>query len=121
MTARLGEVDLGVPGTHNISNALAVAAFAMELGIAFPKIAEALASFRGARRRFEVKLQNDDFLVVDDYGHHPTEIRETLRTAQGIGRKRIVVMFQPHRYSRTRALRKEFGGGIRVRGFGFCY
>ena len=72
---RLGEVDLGVPGRHNVSNALAVVALAMELGVAFPKIAEALASFRGARRRFEVKLQNEDFLVVDDYGHHPTEIR----------------------------------------------
>jgi UDP-N-acetylmuramate--alanine ligase len=108
----LGEVDLGVPGRHNVSNALAVAALAMELGIAFPKIAEALASFRGARRRFEVKLQNEDFLVVDDYGHHPTEIRETLRTAQAIGRERIVVMFQPHRYSRTQALRKEFGAAF---------
>src|SRR5258707_4438222 len=105
---RLGELDLGVPGKHNVSNALAVASLATEVGIAFPKIAEALASFRGARRRFEVKLQNEDFLVVDDYGHHPTEIRETLRTAQAIGRKRIVVMFHPHRYSRTRALRNEF-------------
>jgi UDP-N-acetylmuramate--alanine ligase len=109
---RLGEVDLGVPGKHNVSNALAVASLAAELGIAFPKIAEALASFRGARRRFEVKLQSDDFLVVDDYGHHPTEIRETLRTAQGIGRKRIVVMFQPHRYSRTQALRNQFGAAF---------
>jgi UDP-N-acetylmuramate--alanine ligase len=109
---RLGEVDLGVPGKHNISNALAVAALATELGIAFPRIAEALASFRGARRRFEVKLQSDDFLVVDDYGHHPTEIRETLRTARGLGEKRIVVMFQPHRYSRTQALRDEFGAAF---------
>ncbi|HZC36318.1 MAG TPA: UDP-N-acetylmuramate--L-alanine ligase, partial [Chthoniobacterales bacterium] len=109
---KLGEVDLGVPGKHNISNALAVAALATELGIAFPKIAEALASFRGARRRFEVKLQSDDFLVVDDYGHHPTEIRQTLKTARGIGRKRIIVMFQPHRYSRTQALRNEFGAAF---------
>jgi UDP-N-acetylmuramate--alanine ligase len=109
---KLGELDLGVPGKHNVSNALAVASLATEVGVAFPKIAEALASFRGARRRFEVKLQNEDFLVVDDYGHHPTEIRETLRTAQAIGRKRIVVMFQPHRYSRTRALRKEFGAAF---------
>jgi len=110
--SKLGELDLGVPGKHNVSNALAVASLATEVGVAFPKIAEALASFRGARRRFEVKLQNEDFLVVDDYGHHPTEIRETLRTAQAIGRKRIVVMFQPHRYSRTRALRNEFGAAF---------
>jgi UDP-N-acetylmuramate--L-alanine ligase/UDP-N-acetylenolpyruvoylglucosamine reductase len=109
---RLGEVDLGVPGKHNVSNALAVAALAIELGVAFPKILEALGSFQGARRRFEVKLQNEDFLVVDDYGHHPTEIRATLETARGSGRKRIVVMFQPHRYSRTQALRKEFGAAF---------
>jgi UDP-N-acetylmuramate--alanine ligase len=109
---RLGEVDLGVPGRHNVSNALAVAALATELGVEFSKIAEALSSFRGARRRFEVKLQSDDFLVVDDYGHHPTEIRETLRTARGIGRKRIVTMFQPHRYSRTQALQHEFGAAF---------
>ncbi len=109
---KLGELDLGVPGKHNVSNALAVASLATEVGVTFPKIAEALASFRGARRRFEVKLQNEDFWVVDDYGHHPTEIRETLRTAQAIGRKRIVVMFQPHRYSRTRALRNEFGAAF---------
>jgi UDP-N-acetylmuramate--alanine ligase len=109
---KLGELDLGVPGKHNVSNALAVASLATEVGVTFPKIADALASFRGARRRFEVKLQNEDFLVVDDYGHHPTEIRETLRTAQAIGRKRIVVMFQPHRYSRTRALRNEFGAAF---------
>jgi UDP-N-acetylmuramate--alanine ligase len=111
--ALLGELDLAVPGKHNVSNALAVVALATELGIAFPKIAEALASFRGARRRFEVKLQNEDFLVVDDYGHHPTEIRATLQTAQAIGRKRIVVMFQPHRYSRTQALRNEFGDAFK--------
>jgi UDP-N-acetylmuramate--alanine ligase len=106
---RLGEVDLGVPGKHNVSNALAVASLAVELGVPFSKIVEALASFRGAKRRFEVKLQNEEFLVVDDYGHHPTEIKATLQTASSIGRKRIVVMFQPHRYSRTKALRNEFG------------
>jgi UDP-N-acetylmuramate--alanine ligase len=106
---RLGEVDLGVPGKHNVSNALAVASLALQLGVSFSKIIEALSSFRGARRRFEVKLENEEFLVVDDYGHHPTEIKATLQTARSIGRKRIVVMFQPHRYSRTKALRNEFG------------
>jgi UDP-N-acetylmuramate--alanine ligase len=106
---RLGEIDLGVPGKHNVSNALAVVSLALELGVPFPKIVEALGSFRGARRRFEVKLHNEEFLVVDDYGHHPTEIRATLKTARSTGRERIVVMFQPHRYSRTKALRDEFG------------
>jgi len=105
----LGKVTLGVPGIHNVSNALAAIALASELGITFPKISEALESFRGARRRFETKLQNDSFMVVDDYGHHPTEIKATLRAARALGRKRIITMFQPHRYTRTQALRKEFG------------
>jgi UDP-N-acetylmuramate--alanine ligase len=105
----LGKLNLGVPGIHNVSNALSVIALALELGVALPKISKALESFRGARRRFEFKLQNDSYTIVDDYGHHPSEIKATLKTARAIGRKRIVAMFQPHRYSRTRALRKEFG------------
>jgi UDP-N-acetylmuramate--alanine ligase len=105
----LGKVILGVPGTHNVSNALAAIALATELGIPMPKISEALQSFRGARRRFETKLQNESYMVVDDYGHHPSEIRTTLKTARDLGRKRIIAMFQPHRYTRTQALRTEFG------------
>ena len=105
----LGMVDLGVPGRHNVRNAMAVVALATELGLAFVKITKALASFRGARRRFESKLQNDDFQIFDDYGHHPTEIKATLEMARGVGRERVVVMFQPHRYSRTQALRNQFG------------
>ncbi len=105
----LGRVSLGVPGRHNASNALGVIALALELGVSFPDVADALASFRGARRRFEVKLDGSAHTVVDDYGHHPTEIRATLATAKALGRKRVLVMFQPHRYSRTEALREEFG------------
>ncbi len=104
----LGTVTLNVPGKHNVSNALGVIALATELGVEFPKIAQALDSFRGARRRFEVKHRSDQYLVVDDYGHHPTEIRATLATARTAGRKRIITMFQPHRYSRTLALKREF-------------
>jgi UDP-N-acetylmuramate--alanine ligase len=105
----LGKLTLGVPGVHNVSNALAVVALACELGVALPKIAKALESFRGARRRFETKLQNEDYTIIDDYGHHPSEIKATLKTARGLGRKRIIAMFQPHRYTRTKALRSQFG------------
>ncbi len=109
----LGRIRLNVPGAHNICNALAAVTVGLDLEMKFEVIAEALESFRGAERRFQVKGQiggqgsGDGILVVDDYGHHPTEIRATLAAAKSIGR-RLVVLFQPHRYSRTAALREEF-------------
>ena len=106
---QLGEAVLNVPGRHNVSNALGVIALATELGIPFPKIATSLGRFQHARRRFEIKYQSDRFLLVDDYAHHPTEISATLATAKAAGRNRVLTMFQPHRYSRTKALRREFG------------
>lgn len=106
---KLGEAVLNVPGRHNVSNALGVIALASELGVPFPKIAASLARFQHARRRFEIKYQSERFLLVDDYAHHPTEISATLATARAAGRKRVLTMFQPHRYSRTKALRREFG------------
>ena len=105
----LGEAVLNVPGQHNVHNALGVVALASELGVAFEKIAKSLAKFEHARRRFEIKYDSPRFLLVDDYGHHPTEIRATLKAARSVGRKRVLTMFQPHRYSRTKALQKEFG------------
>jgi UDP-N-acetylmuramate--L-alanine ligase/UDP-N-acetylenolpyruvoylglucosamine reductase len=105
----LGAVTLNVPGRHNVSNATSVIALATELGVPFPRIATALESFRGARRRFEIKHRSERFMVVDDYGHHPSEIRATLATARGTGRKRILTIFQPHRYTRTQSLRDDFG------------
>jgi UDP-N-acetylmuramate--L-alanine ligase/UDP-N-acetylenolpyruvoylglucosamine reductase len=108
----LGAATLGVPGRHNVSNALSVIALATELGIPFEKIVKSLGTFRHARRRFEIKYQSDRFLLVDDYAHHPTEIRATLATAKSAGRKRVLTMFQPHRYSRTKALRREFGAAF---------
>jgi UDP-N-acetylmuramate--alanine ligase len=109
---KLGDATLSVPGKHNVSNALGVIALAAELGISFEKIAKSLGTFRHARRRFEIKYQSERFLLVDDYAHHPTEIRATLATARSAGRKRVLTMFQPHRYSRTKALRFEFGGAF---------
>ena len=106
---KIGETTLNVPGEHNVRNALGVIALATELGVSFDKIAKALTRFQHARRRFEIKYDSPRFLLVDDYGHHPTEIKATLKTARSVGRKRVLTMFQPHRYSRTKLLRKEFG------------
>ncbi len=106
---QLGEAVLNVPGQHNVQNAVGVIALATELGIPFEKIAASLRKFEHARRRFEIKYESDRFLLVDDYAHHPTEIRATLKTARSTGRGRVLTMFQPHRYSRTKALSNEFG------------
>jgi UDP-N-acetylmuramate--L-alanine ligase/UDP-N-acetylenolpyruvoylglucosamine reductase len=105
----LGDFALNIPGRHNISNAAGVIALATVLGVPVEKIAEAFATFRGAKLRFEVKYRSDNYMVVDDYGHHPSEIKATLETARAVCRGRVMVMFQPHRYSRTQALQHEFG------------
>ena len=109
---KLGQATLNVPGEHNVHNALGVIALASELSIPFAKITASLQKFEHARRRFEIKYASDRFLLVDDYAHHPTEIRATLRTAKSIGRRRLVTMFQPHRFSRTKALCREFGSAF---------
>ena len=108
----LGEVALQVPGAQNVANALGVVALAMELGIAWTQIVSALAEFRGAARRFEVKYHSADYMVVDDYAHHPTEVKATLAAARNSGWKRVLALFQPHRYSRTKALQGEFAGAF---------
>jgi UDP-N-acetylmuramate--alanine ligase len=109
----LGDIALEVPGAQNVSNALGVVALATELGIAWNQIASALAEFRGAARRFEVKYHSADYMVVDDYAHHPTEVKATLAAARNSGWKRVLALFQPHRYSRTKALLGEFAGAFR--------
>jgi UDP-N-acetylmuramate--alanine ligase len=108
----LGKLPLAVPGRHNVLNALGAVTVALELGIAFPQIARALAEFQGAERRFQTRGEARGVMVVDDYGHHPTEIAAVLAAASaGIGR-RIVAVFQPHRYSRTAELLNEFGAAF---------
>ncbi len=109
----LGTLKLHVPGRHNLQNALAAVAVADELGVGFDRTAAALAGFRGAERRFEVKGEAGGVLVVDDYGHHPTEIAAVIATARAAFGRRIVVVFQPHRYTRTRQLLSEFGPALR--------
>jgi len=104
----LGVVSLQVPGRHNVLNALAAVAVGLDLDMPFDVIAGALAGFTGVQRRFQIRGQARGVLVVDDYGHHPAEIRATLAAAKAGYDRRVITVFQPHRYSRTRDLRQEF-------------
>ncbi len=104
----LGILRLSIPGEHGILNSLAAVATGMELEIPFKKIAAALASFQNADRRFQIKGKKKNILVVDDYGHHPTEIVATLSAARHACDRRIVAIFQPHRYTRIQALAEDF-------------
>jgi UDP-N-acetylmuramate--alanine ligase len=107
----MGQLTLNVPGRHNLQNALAAIAVGTELGLSFERIASGLRDFRGAERRFEVRGEAGGVLVIDDYGHHPTEISAVLDAASALNR-RIVVAFQPHRYSRTAQLLEAFGPAL---------
>ncbi|MBS1819848.1 MAG: UDP-N-acetylmuramate--L-alanine ligase [Acidobacteria bacterium] len=108
----LGRLELNVPGHHNLLNALGAVAVGLELGVPFDRMAPGLQEFRGAERRFEVRGDLRGILVVDDYGHHPTELAAVIAAARAMQR-RIVVAFQPHRYTRTRALLDAFGPALR--------
>ncbi|MGD0345574.1 MAG: UDP-N-acetylmuramate--L-alanine ligase [Terracidiphilus sp.] len=109
----LGPFELHVPGRHNVLNATAAVAIARQLEVSPEKIAEGLKNFRGVDRRFQQRGQARGVTVVDDYGHHPTEIRATLEAARASTRGKIHVIFQPHRYTRTKDLLDEFGGAFR--------
>ena len=108
----LGPFELHVPGRHNVLNATAAVAIGVQLGLAPEKIAAGLATFRGVDRRFQVRGVERGVTVVDDYGHHPTEIRATLQAARECGYGRVLVLFQPHRYTRTRDLMEDFAGAF---------
>jgi len=110
-TTTLGHLVLNVPGRHNLQNALAAVAVGTELGLSFERVAAGLRDFRGAERRFEVRGESHGVLVIDDYGHHPTEISAVLAAARTLGR-RIIVAFQPHRFSRTAQLMEAFGPAL---------
>jgi len=109
----LGPFELHVPGRHNVLNATAAVAIAHQLEVAPEKIVEGIGSFRGVDRRFQQRGHVHGVSVVDDYGHHPTEIRATLAAARELGPGRIYVVFQPHRYSRTHDLMDEFSEAFR--------
>jgi UDP-N-acetylmuramate--alanine ligase len=108
----LGPFELHVPGRHNVLNAAAAVAIGVQLGLTPEKIAAGLATFRGVDRRFQVRGVERGVTVVDDYGHHPTEIRATLQAARECGYGRVLVLFQPHRYTRTRDLMEDFAGAF---------
>jgi UDP-N-acetylmuramate--alanine ligase len=105
----IGEIALSIPGRHNLLNAAAALLMGINLGAPTNELIEGLSIFTGARRRFEIKALSGGITVVDDYGHHPTEIRATLETArQYVGAGRVLVVFQPHRFSRTQAFAADF-------------
>ena len=110
----IGRVELGIPGLHNVLNAMAAIALARVAGVNMDGITRALATFAGAKRRFETKYVSDKFKVIDDYGHHPTELAATLQTARSLEPKRLIVLFQPHRFSRTQKLAAEFGEALQM-------
>lgn len=105
----LGEIFIGMPGDHYVQNALAAVAVGMELDVRFEAIKRGIESFQGVGRRFEIKGTAKGVTVVDDYGHHPTEVAATIRAARRNLKRRVLVLFQPHRYTRTQALAEEFG------------
>jgi UDP-N-acetylmuramate--alanine ligase len=111
-TRELGTMRLRVPGRHNLMNALGAVAAGLEAGVPFPRIAAALEEFRGAERRFQLRGEASGVMVVDDYGHHPTEIAAVIAAARAGINRRVVVVFQPHRYSRTSMLMHEFGDAL---------
>jgi UDP-N-acetylmuramate--alanine ligase len=110
----LGEFELNIPGDHNVLNATAAIAAAVELGVQPNVIRDGLKQFTGVARRFEVRGEVNGITLVDDYGHHPTEIRATLAAAKSCCRKRIHVLFQPHRYTRTQHLMDDFARAFHV-------
>ena len=113
VTERLGTLEVSVPGRHNLQNALGAVAVAGEVGLAFEQVADALRQFEGAERRFERHGEVNGVLVVDDYAHHPTEIAAVLSAARGALGRRLVVAFQPHRYTRTQQLMEAFGPSLK--------
>lgn len=110
----LGRVELGIPGKHNVLNALASIAVADASKVDFQLVCRALATFAGAKRRFENKYLSRKLRIIDDYGHHPTEVAATLQTARSLKPGRLVVVFQPHRYSRTQKLADDFGKALQA-------
>jgi UDP-N-acetylmuramate--alanine ligase len=108
----LGKLALQVPGSHNVQNALAAVAVGMRLGLTFEQVAAALSTFKGVQRRFQLVVQADGVQIIDDYAHHPTEIRALFKAGESITCRRTIAVFQPHRYTRTLFLQDEFGSAF---------
>ncbi len=112
LKGKLGDFELNVPGRHNILNALACISVGLQLGISYEVMNKTLKNFTGVKRRFQLKGRVNEVMVIDDYGHHPTEIAATLNAARLFAPKRLITVFQPHRYSRTKFLLNEFVGSL---------
>jgi UDP-N-acetylmuramate--alanine ligase len=109
----LGRLKLKIPGKHNVSNALAALAAGLSCGLDFEDMAGILADFTGAKRRFELVGEREGILIYDDYAHHPTELKATIQAAKTLSARRLVVVFQPHRYSRTQTFAKDFANALK--------
>jgi len=110
----LGDIELNVPGEHNILNSLAAVVLGLEMGLSFEIIRKGIHSYKGVRRRFDIKGSYNDVLIVDDYAHHPTEVEATLRSAKSGWDKRIITVFQPHLFTRTREFFREFANALQI-------
>ena len=108
----LGEIELNVPGEHNVLNSLAAVVLGLEMGLSFEEIQKGIYTYKGVRRRFDIKGTFNDIMVVDDYAHHPTEVEATLNSAKTGWDRRIVAVFQPHLFSRTRDFFREFSDAL---------
>ncbi len=113
----LGEIELNVPGEHNVLNSLAAVTLGLEMGLSFNIIKKGIMNFSGVRRRFDIKGIKNNIMVVDDYAHHPTEIHATLKAAKNGWNRRILAIFQPHLFSRTRDFYKEFAKSLQKADF----
>jgi len=110
----LGEIQLNVPGEHNVLNSLAAVVLGLEMGLSFQMIQKGITSYKGVRRRFDIKGIHNDIMVVDDYAHHPTEVEATLNAAKAGWDRRIVAVFQPHLFTRTQAFFREFATALQI-------
>ena len=108
----LGEIELNVPGEHNVLNSLAAVVLGLEMGLSFEEIQKGIYTYKGVRRRFDIKGTFNDIMVVDDYAHHPTEVKATLNSAKTGWDRRIIAVFQPHLFSRTRDFFREFSDAL---------
>ena len=110
----LGDIELNVPGEHNVLNSLAAVVLGLEMGLSFQNIKNGIKRYKGVRRRFDIKGLFNNILIVDDYAHHPSEVKATISSAKAGWNRRIIAVFQPHLFSRTKEFFKEFAEALKI-------
>ena len=110
----LGEIKLNVPGEHNVLNSLAAVVLGIEMGLSFNDIQKGIYNYKGVRRRFDIKGTFNDIMLLDDYAHHPTEVKATIEAAKAGWDRRIIAVFQPHLFTRTREFFREFSNSLEL-------